>query len=71
SDTILIIPTLGYSESSVFALAPFSIGEHHYPYSTAALGRGGFSMAFMDSVALNQMNYSLWAFLPQTTFSIC
>lgn len=66
----LIIPTLGYSESSVFALAPFSIGEHHYPYSTAALGRGGFSMAFMDSVALNQMNYSLWAFLPQTTFSL-
>lgn len=67
---ILILPCTSYGESSVFALVPGSIGEHHYAYSTAALGRGGFAMAFPDSLTLNQMNYALWSFIPRTTFSL-
>ena len=67
---MLLVPTIGQAESSVFALVPNSIGEHYYPYSVAALGRGGFSMAFIDTVNLNQMNYALWTYLPKTTFSL-
>lgn len=67
---LLLFPTLSFGESSVFAMVPKSIGEHYYPYSVAALGRGGFSMAVVDSVSLNQMNYSLWTFIPKTTFTL-
>ena len=67
---LLLLPVLGRAESSVFALGPNSIGEHHYPYSTAALGRGGFAMAMIDSVNLNQMNYALWSYMPRTTFTL-
>jgi len=67
---LTLFPTLSFGESSVFALVPKSIGEHHYPYSVAALGRGGFSMAVVDSVSLNQMNYALWTYIPKTTFTL-
>ena len=67
---LLTLPSLSFGESSVFALMPKSIGEYHYPFSTAALGRGGFEIAFLDSVNINQMNYSIWAFIPRTTLSI-
>jgi len=67
---LFILPSLSYGGSSIFALVPKSIGEHYYPYSTAALGRGGFSMAFVDSVDLNQMNYSSWSYISRTTFSL-
>ena len=67
---LLCLPSLSFGESSVFALVPRSIGEHHYPYSVAALGRGGFSMAVVDSVSLNQMNYALWTHVPRTTFTL-
>jgi hypothetical protein len=67
---LLSLPTLSFGESSVFALVPRSIGEHQYSYSVAALGRGGFSMAFVDSVSLNQMNYSLWTHIQRTTFTL-
>ena len=67
---ILILPTITFGESSVFALLPKSVGEHYYPYSVAAQGRGGFSMAIVDSVGLNQMNYALWTNIPRTTFTV-
>lgn len=67
---LFLLPSLSYGGSSIFALVPKSIGEHYYPYSTAALGRGGFSMAFMDSVDLNQMNYSSWSYISRTTFTL-
>ncbi len=67
---IILLPSLSQAETSVFALVPNSIGEHYYPYSVAALGRGGFSMAFVDSINLNQMNYALWTHMPRTTFSL-
>jgi hypothetical protein len=67
---LFCFPTLSFGESSVFALVPRSIGEHQYPYSVAALGRGGFSMAFPDSVSLNQMNFALWTHVPRTTFTL-
>ena len=67
---VLSLPSLSLGESSVFALVPRSIGEHHYPYSVSALGRGGFSMGFVDSVSLNQMNYSLWTHITRTTFTL-
>jgi len=66
----MLLPSLGQAESSVFALTPNSLGEHYYPYSVAALGRGGFSMAFVDSINLNQLNYALWTHMPRTTFSL-
>ncbi|TFG99100.1 MAG: hypothetical protein E4H13_09195 [Calditrichales bacterium] len=67
---LFILPTTSFSESSVFALTKKSLGEHHYPYSAAALGRGGFAMAFPDSVQINQVNFSLWSFMPRTTFTL-
>jgi hypothetical protein len=67
---LLLIPNVSFGESSVFALVPKSLGEHYYPYSVAALGRGGFSMAVVDSISLNQMNYSLWTYMPRTTFTL-
>jgi long-subunit fatty acid transport protein len=67
---LLCLPSVSIGESSVFALVPRSIGEHHYPYSVAALGRGGFSMAFVDSISLNQMNYALWTQVQRTTFTL-
>jgi long-subunit fatty acid transport protein len=67
---LFLLPSFVQAESSVFALVQNSLGEHHYPYSVAALGRGGFSMAFIDTVNLNQMNYALWTYLPKTTFSL-
>lgn len=67
---VILIPVCSQAESSVFALGANSIGEHHYPYSTAALGRGGFSMAVIDSINLNQMNYALWTYMPRTTFTL-
>jgi hypothetical protein len=67
---LLLLPVMTQAESSVFALGANSLGEHHYPYSTAALGRGGFAMAIIDSVNLNQMNYALWTYMPRTTFTL-
>ena len=67
---LILLPIASQAESSVFALGPNSLGEHHYPYSTASLGRGGFSMAVIDSINLNQMNYALWTYVPRTTFTL-
>jgi hypothetical protein len=67
---LFLVPTSTFAGSSVFALVPKSLGEHYYPYSIAAYGRGGFSMAFVDSLTLNQVNTSLWAYIPRTTFSL-
>jgi long-subunit fatty acid transport protein len=60
--------TLG--SSSIFGFGPNLLGSYQYPYSAAALGRGGFSMAVFDTVALNQANFATWSKLALSTFSV-
>jgi hypothetical protein len=59
-----------YASSSIFGFGPNLIGTYQYQYSTSALGRGGYEMAYMDSVNLNQMNFATWAYLSRTTVTI-
>jgi hypothetical protein len=58
------------ASSSIFGFGPNLIGTYQYQYSTSALGRGGYEMAYMDSVNLNQMNFATWAYLSRTTVTI-
>ncbi len=59
-----------FASSSIFGFGPNRLGTYQYPYSTAALGRGGFSMGVIDSVGLNQSNFATWSRLTLTTFSL-
>ena len=56
--------------SSIFGFGPNLIGSYQYQYSVAALGRGGYEMAYLDSVSLNQMNFATWSFLSRTTLTL-
>lgn len=56
------------ASTSIFGFGPNLLGSYQYSYSTAALGRGGFSMAIVDTVGLNQSNFATWAKLPLSTF---
>lgn len=68
---ILLIGISGaFAHSSIFGFGPNLLGSYQYPYSTAALGRGGFSMAIVDSVSLNQANFATWSKLSLSTFSL-
>jgi hypothetical protein len=58
----------GFASSSIFGFGPNLLGSYQQPYSTAALGRGGFSMAIVDTVGLNQANFATWSKLPLSTF---
>ncbi len=58
------------ASSSIFGFGPNLIGSYQYQYSTSALGRGGYEMAYLDSVNLNQMNFATWSFLSRTTVSL-
>jgi len=44
------------ASTSIFGFGANSMGSYQYPYSAAARGRGGFSMAVIDSVGLNQIH---------------
>ena len=57
------------ASSSIFGFGPNLIGTYQYQYSVAALGRGGYEMAYLDSMNLNQMNFATWAYLSKTTIS--
>ena len=57
------------ASSSIFGFGPNLIGTYQYQYSVAALGRGGYEMAYLDSMNLNQMNFATWAYLSRTTVS--
>jgi hypothetical protein len=65
---ILTATQFAVASSSIFGFGPNLLGSYQYPYSTAALGRGGFSMAIVDTVGLNQANFATWAKLPLSTF---
>ena len=58
------------ASSSIFGFGPNLIGTYQYQYSTSALGRGGYEMAYLDSVNLNQMNFATWAYLSRTTVTM-
>jgi len=58
------------ASSSIFGFGPNLIGSYQYQYSTSALGRGGYEMAYLDSINLNQMNFATWSFLSSTTISL-
>jgi len=58
-----------WASSSIFGFGPNLIGSYQYQYSTSALGRGGYEMAYLDSMNLNQMNFATWPFLSRTTVS--
>ncbi len=59
-----------FASSSIFGFGPNLIGTYQYQYSTSALGRGGYEMAYLDSVNLNQMNFATWAYLSRTTVTM-
>jgi hypothetical protein len=59
-----------YANSSIFGLAPNSLGTVNFNNSTAAVGRGGFEVAYFDTLSLNNVNYAQWPFLTQTTISL-
>ena len=67
---ILTVVSGVFASSSIFGFGPNLLGSYQYPYSTAALGRGGFSMAIIDSVSLNQVNFATWSRLSFSTFSL-
>ena len=67
---ILTIPRILPAWSSIYGFGPNTLGTYQYPYSTAALGRGGFAMATVDSLNLNLTNFSTWSRLTLTTFTL-
>ena len=67
---ILTIPRILPAWSSIYGFGPNTLGTYQYPYSTAALGRGGFAMATIDSLNLNLTNFSTWSRLTLTTFTL-
>ena len=59
-----------YAGTSIFGLAPGSLGTVNMNSSTAAIGRGGFEVAYFDTLSLNNANYAQWPFLTQTTINL-
>jgi long-subunit fatty acid transport protein len=67
---IIILPLSASAGSSVFGLGPQLLGEYQYPLSTAAMGRGGVTIAFIDSMGINHFNFALWNTLSRSTISL-
>lgn len=67
---LLALPVVSRAGSSIYGFGPNSLGTYQYPYSTAALGRGGMAMAMVDSMSLNLTNFATWSRLSLTTFSL-
>lgn len=56
--------------TSIFGLAPNSLGSVSMNNSTAGIGRGGFELAYFDTLSLNNSNFAQWPFLTQTTINL-
>lgn len=67
---VLFLNTVAYSGTSIFGLAPNSFGYVYPGVSTAAAGRGGFEVAYFDSLTLNNSNFAQWPFLTQSTINL-
>jgi hypothetical protein len=59
-----------FSGTSIFGLAPNSFGSVYMGVSTSAAGRGGFEIAYFDSLSVNNSNFAQWPFLTQTTINL-
>ena len=66
----LLLSSVGYSGTSIFGLAPNSFGSVYQGGSTASAGRGGFEVAYFDSLTLNNSNFAQWPFLTQSTINL-
>ena len=66
----LAMPVMTQAGSSIYGFGPNSLGTYQYPYSTAALGRGGMALAMVDSMSLNLTNFATWSRLSLTTFTL-
>jgi len=67
---LLFTPLIVFSGTSFFGLAPGSLGTIQNQGSTAAFGRGGFEIAYFDTLSLNNSNYALWPYLTRTTINL-
>jgi hypothetical protein len=67
---VLIVPYSVPAGTSIFGFGPQRIGSSRYPYSVAALGRGGSEMGFVDSLNINMMNFASWTKLERTSISL-
>jgi hypothetical protein len=70
---LILILTLFFQISagtSIFGLAPGSLGTVNMNSSTSAIGRGGFEIAYFDTLSLNNANYAQWPLLTQTTINL-
>lgn len=67
---LLIIYFQSNAGTSVFGLAPNSLGTVNLNNSSAAYGRGGFEIAYFDTLSLNNVNFAQWPYLTQTTISL-
>lgn len=59
-----------YAGTSIFGFAPGSLGSVNMNSSTSAIGRGGFEIAYFDTLSLNNANYAQWPLLTQTTINL-
>jgi hypothetical protein len=71
--TLLILVLLSlqvYAGTSIFGVAPNSLGSINMNNSVAGIGRGGFETAYFDTLSLNNVNFAQWPFLTQTTINL-
>lgn len=68
--TIFLLSYQSMAGTSIFGLTPGSLGTVNMNNSTAALGRGGFEIAYFDTLSLSNTNYAQWPFLTQTTINL-
>ncbi len=67
---LCFIPALLLGGTSIFGLSEKSLGTSNYQHSTAALGRGGMEMAYLDTLSLNNSNYACWPYITQTIMNL-
>lgn len=71
--TLLLLISLSLhanAGTSIFGLAPNSLGSVNMNVSTAGIGRGGFEIAYFDTLSLNNSNFAQWPLLTQTTINL-
>jgi hypothetical protein len=67
---VFICPGFLLAGSSIFGFGPQGSAFYQYPYSTAALGRGGAETAVLDTITINYHNYALWSYYGRTMLSV-
>jgi hypothetical protein len=67
---LFICPAFLLAGSSIFGFGPQRSAFYQYPYSTAALGRGGVETAVLDTIGINYHNFALWSYNARTMLSM-